>query len=96
MKIDVPAMIITADYSEKAAKCSFHGLEVMKKPVKPAEMHERYFHSCSRSAVERLRRIAFNADPAQGRDRLAGGQVREIDLRHFHDGPGAAEDVELA
>jgi hypothetical protein len=39
MKIDVPAMIITADYSEKAAKeASLHGLEVMKKPVKPAEM----------------------------------------------------------
>jgi len=39
MKMDVPAMIITADYSEKAAKeASFHGLEVMKKPVKPAEM----------------------------------------------------------
>jgi len=39
MKKDVPAMIITADYSEKAAKeASFHGLEVMKKPVKPAEM----------------------------------------------------------
>ncbi len=39
LKIDVPAMIITADYSEKAAKeASFHGLEVMKKPVKPAEM----------------------------------------------------------
>jgi signal transduction histidine kinase len=39
MKMDVPAMIITADYSEKAAKeASFRGLEVMKKPVKPAEM----------------------------------------------------------
>ena len=39
MKKDVPAMIITADYSEKAAKeASLHGLEVMKKPVKPAEM----------------------------------------------------------
>jgi signal transduction histidine kinase len=39
LKIDVPAMIITADYSEKAAKeASFRGLEVMKKPVKPAEM----------------------------------------------------------
>jgi signal transduction histidine kinase len=39
MKMNVPAMIITADYSEKAAKeASFHGLEVMKKPVKPAEM----------------------------------------------------------
>jgi signal transduction histidine kinase len=39
MKMDVPAIIITADYSEKAAKeASLYGLEVMKKPVKPAEM----------------------------------------------------------
>lgn len=39
MKKHVPAMIITADYSEKAVKeASFSGLEVMKKPVKPAEM----------------------------------------------------------
>jgi signal transduction histidine kinase len=39
VKMNVPAMIITADYSEKAAKeASLHGLEVMKKPVKPAEM----------------------------------------------------------
>jgi CheY-like chemotaxis protein/anti-sigma regulatory factor (Ser/Thr protein kinase) len=39
MKMDVPAMIITADYSEKAAReASLHGLEVIKKPVKPAEM----------------------------------------------------------
>ncbi|WP_454642261.1 hybrid sensor histidine kinase/response regulator [Bradyrhizobium liaoningense] len=38
-KLDVPAMIITADYSEKAAKqASLYGLEVLKKPVKPAEM----------------------------------------------------------
>ncbi len=39
LKLDVPAMIITADYSEKAAKeASLLGLEVLKKPVKPAEM----------------------------------------------------------
>nr|WP_249129710.1 MULTISPECIES: hybrid sensor histidine kinase/response regulator [Bradyrhizobium] len=39
LKLDVPAMIITADYSEKAAKeASLCGLEVLKKPVKPAEM----------------------------------------------------------
>jgi signal transduction histidine kinase len=39
VQMNVPAMIITADYSEKAAKeASLHGLEVMKKPVKPAEM----------------------------------------------------------
>ena len=39
VKMNVPAMIITADYSEKAAKeASLNGLEVMKKPVKPAEM----------------------------------------------------------
>ena len=35
----VPAMIITADYSEKAAKeASLCGLEILKKPIKPAEM----------------------------------------------------------
>jgi signal transduction histidine kinase len=39
MKNNVPAMIITADYSEKAAKeASLHGLEVLQKPIKPAEM----------------------------------------------------------
>jgi signal transduction histidine kinase len=39
LKLDVPAMIITADYSEEAAKqASLYGLEVLKKPVKPAEM----------------------------------------------------------
>lgn len=38
-KIDIPAVIVTADYSEKAAKeASRQGLEVLKKPVKPAEM----------------------------------------------------------
>ncbi|MBB4263439.1 MULTISPECIES: hybrid sensor histidine kinase/response regulator [unclassified Bradyrhizobium] len=36
---DVPAMIITADYSEKAAaEASRYGLEVLKKPIRPAEM----------------------------------------------------------
>ena len=39
---------------EKAAKeASFHGLEVMKKPVSRRKCG-RYFHSCSRSPVERL------------------------------------------
>jgi signal transduction histidine kinase len=39
LKLDVPAMIITADYSEKAAKqASLSGLEILKKPIKPAEM----------------------------------------------------------
>jgi signal transduction histidine kinase/CheY-like chemotaxis protein len=39
VRTNVPAMIITADYSEKAAReASLHGLEVLKKPVKPAEM----------------------------------------------------------
>lgn len=39
LKLDVPAMIITADYSEAAAKqASLYGLEVLKKPIKPAEM----------------------------------------------------------
>ncbi|OCK53802.1 hybrid sensor histidine kinase/response regulator [Bradyrhizobium sp. LMTR 3] len=38
-KVDIPAIIVTADYSETAAKeASLHGLEVLKKPVKPAEM----------------------------------------------------------
>ncbi|MGX1318589.1 signal transduction histidine kinase/CheY-like chemotaxis protein [Bradyrhizobium sp. USDA 377] len=39
LQLDTPAMIITADYSEKAAKeASLFGLEVLKKPIKPAEM----------------------------------------------------------
>ncbi|OAF06834.1 MULTISPECIES: hybrid sensor histidine kinase/response regulator [Bradyrhizobium] len=39
LRLEVPAMIITADYSEKAAKeASLCGLEVLKKPIKPAEM----------------------------------------------------------
>jgi signal transduction histidine kinase/CheY-like chemotaxis protein len=38
-QINVPAMIVTADYSEAAAReASRVGLEVLKKPVKPAEM----------------------------------------------------------
>jgi signal transduction histidine kinase len=38
-RLDVPAMIVTADYSEAAAReASHHGLELLKKPVKPAEM----------------------------------------------------------
>lgn len=39
IRMDVPAMIVTADYSEEAAReASRHGLELLKKPVKPAEM----------------------------------------------------------
>jgi signal transduction histidine kinase/CheY-like chemotaxis protein len=39
LKSNVPAMIITADYSEKAAtEAGHYGLEVLKKPIKPAEM----------------------------------------------------------
>jgi signal transduction histidine kinase len=39
VKIDIPAMIVTADYSEEAARdASRSGLELLKKPVKPAEM----------------------------------------------------------
>jgi CheY-like chemotaxis protein len=39
MRLEVPAVIVTADYSEKAAKeASLYGLEVLTKPVKPAEM----------------------------------------------------------
>lgn len=39
LRARVPAMIVTADYSEKAAKeASLYDLEVLKKPVKPAEM----------------------------------------------------------
>jgi CheY-like chemotaxis protein len=39
LNLDVPAMIITADYSENAAReAGRHGLELLKKPVKPAEM----------------------------------------------------------
>ncbi|CAL75349.1 Two-component hybrid sensor and regulator [Bradyrhizobium sp. ORS 278] len=36
---DVPAMIVTADYSEAAAKeASLFGLEILTKPVRPAEL----------------------------------------------------------
>ncbi|MGP8122830.1 MAG: ATP-binding protein [Xanthobacteraceae bacterium] len=36
---DVPALIVTADYSDNAAKeAAVYGLEILKKPVKPAEM----------------------------------------------------------
>ncbi|CCD97234.1 Two-component hybrid sensor and regulator [Bradyrhizobium sp. ORS 375] len=36
---DVPAMIVTADYSEAAAKeASVYGLEILTKPVRPAEL----------------------------------------------------------
>ncbi|CCD98346.1 hybrid sensor histidine kinase/response regulator [Bradyrhizobium sp. STM 3809] len=36
---DVPAMIVTADYSEAAAKeASLYGLEILTKPVRPAEL----------------------------------------------------------
>jgi signal transduction histidine kinase len=39
LQLEVPAVIVTADYSEKAAKeASLFGLEVLTKPVKPAEM----------------------------------------------------------
>jgi signal transduction histidine kinase len=38
-RVEIPAMIVTADYSERAAKeASLYGLEVLKKPIKPAEM----------------------------------------------------------
>ncbi len=36
---DIPALIVTADYSDNAAKeAALYGLELLKKPVKPAEM----------------------------------------------------------
>ena len=36
---DIPAMIVTADYSMEAAReAAVYGLELLKKPVKPAEM----------------------------------------------------------
>ncbi len=39
LQLEVPAVIVTADYSEKAAKeASLYGLEVLTKPVKPAEI----------------------------------------------------------
>jgi signal transduction histidine kinase len=39
IRSEIPAMIITADYSEAAAKeAASRGLELLKKPVKPAEI----------------------------------------------------------
>jgi signal transduction histidine kinase len=39
IKIDVPAIIVTADYSTDAEKeAAIYGLELLRKPVKPAEM----------------------------------------------------------
>jgi signal transduction histidine kinase len=36
---DIPALFVTADYSEEAAReAAVYGLEVLKKPIKPAEM----------------------------------------------------------
>ena len=39
IKTDIPAMIVTADYSDDAAReADMYGLELLKKPIKPAEM----------------------------------------------------------
>lgn len=39
LRIDIPAMIVTADYSAEAERdASIYGLELLRKPVKPAEM----------------------------------------------------------
>jgi two-component system, sensor histidine kinase len=39
VKSEIPAMIVTADYSMEAAReAAVYGLELLKKPVKPAEM----------------------------------------------------------
>jgi CheY-like chemotaxis protein len=39
IQIEIPAMIVTADYSAEAEReTAIHGIELMKKPVKPAEM----------------------------------------------------------
>ena len=39
MRIEIPAMIVTADYSVEAARAAaVYGFELLKKPVKPAEM----------------------------------------------------------
>jgi signal transduction histidine kinase len=39
IKIDVPAIIVTADYSVEAEReAAVYGLELLRKPVKPAEM----------------------------------------------------------
>ncbi len=38
-QIDIPALIVTADYSDEAAReAAIRGLELLKKPVKPAEL----------------------------------------------------------
>lgn len=38
-RCEIPALIVTADYSDKAAReAGLYGLELLKKPVKPAEM----------------------------------------------------------
>lgn len=37
--LEIPALIVTADYSDNAAReAAIYGLEILKKPVKPAEM----------------------------------------------------------
>lgn len=39
IKIDVPAIIVTADYSTEAEReAAVYGLELLRKPIKPAEM----------------------------------------------------------
>ena len=39
LRIDIPAMIVTADYSAEAERsAAIYGVEILKKPVKPAEM----------------------------------------------------------
>jgi len=39
LRIDIPAMIVTADYSAEAERsAAIYGIEILKKPVKPAEM----------------------------------------------------------
>ena len=39
VRMEIPAMIVTADYSPEAARdAAVYGLELLKKPVKPAEM----------------------------------------------------------
>jgi two-component system, sensor histidine kinase len=39
VRSEIPAMIVTADYSEEAAReAAVYGFELLKKPVKPAEM----------------------------------------------------------
>lgn len=39
MRVEIPALIVTADYSDDAARdAAICGLEVLKKPIKPAEL----------------------------------------------------------